>query len=74
MVREKNKSTTPSLTFPFAIKLSKAGNKEEKSRHALGRIWNKVDMLNMDSRRFPKCSMTQFLASLTSRTCGRQLA
>ena len=29
-MREKNKSTPPSLTFPFAIKLSKAGNKEEK--------------------------------------------
>ena len=27
---EKNKSTAPSLTFPFAIKLSKAGNKAEK--------------------------------------------
>ena len=28
---EKNKSTTPSLTFPFAIKLSKAGNKAENA-------------------------------------------
>ena len=27
---EKNKSTAPSLTFPFAIKPSKAGNKAEK--------------------------------------------
>ena len=27
----KNKSTAPSLTFPFAIKLSKAGNKAEKT-------------------------------------------
>ena len=27
----KNKSTTPSLTFPFAIKLSKASNKAEKA-------------------------------------------
>ena len=26
----KKKSTAPSLTFPFAIKLSKAGNKAEK--------------------------------------------
>ena len=31
MMRAKTKSTTPSLTFPFAIKLSKAGNKEEKA-------------------------------------------
>ena len=30
MMRAKNKSTTPSLTFPFAIKFSKAGNKAEK--------------------------------------------
>ena len=30
MMRSKNKSTAPSLTFPFAIKLSKAGNKVEK--------------------------------------------
>ena len=30
MMREKNKSTTPSLTFPFAIKPNKAGNKAEK--------------------------------------------
>ena len=28
---EKNKSTAPSLTFPFSIKLSKAGNKAEKA-------------------------------------------
>ena len=28
---EKNKSTAPSLTFPFAIKLSKAGNKAKKA-------------------------------------------
>ena len=28
---QKNKSTAPSLTFPFAINLSKAGNKEEKA-------------------------------------------
>ena len=27
---EKNKSTTPSLTFPFAINLNKAGNLAEK--------------------------------------------
>ena len=60
MTRAKNKSTAPSLTFPFAIKLSKAGNKTEKERDALGRIWNNVDMLNMDSRRFPKHSMTYF--------------
>ena len=26
----KNKSTTPSLTFPFAINLNKAGNLAEK--------------------------------------------
>ena len=31
MMREKNKSTTPSLTFHFAIKLSKVGNKAEKA-------------------------------------------
>ena len=30
MMRAKNKSTAPSLTFPFAIKLNKAGKKEEK--------------------------------------------
>ena len=27
---EKNKSTAPSLTFPFAINFSKANNKAEK--------------------------------------------
>ena len=31
LTRAKNKSTAPSLTFPFAIKLSKAGNKAEKA-------------------------------------------
>ena len=30
MMRAKNKSTTPSLTFPFAINLNKAGNLAEK--------------------------------------------
>ena len=30
MMREKNKSTAPSLTFTFAINLNKAGNKAEK--------------------------------------------
>ena len=30
MMREKNKSTAPSLTFPFAINLSKVGYKAEK--------------------------------------------
>ena len=29
-MRANNKSTAPSLTFPFAINLSKAGNKAEK--------------------------------------------
>ena len=36
MMRAKNKSTAPSLTFPFAIKLSKAGNKAEKIDMRLG--------------------------------------
>ena len=57
-MRAKNNSTAPSLTFPFAINLSKAGNKVEKAD--MHRIWNKVDMVNMDSKRFPKCSMTHF--------------
>ena len=56
----KKNSITPNLTFPFAINLNKAGNLAEKGIYALGRIWNKVDMLNMDFRRFPKCSMTHF--------------
>ena len=30
MMWEKNKSTTPSLTFPFAINLNKEGNLAEK--------------------------------------------
>ena len=30
MMRGKNKSTAPSLTFPFAIKLNKTDNKVEK--------------------------------------------
>ena len=30
-MREKNKSVAPSLTFPFAINLSKAGNKAKKA-------------------------------------------
>ena len=29
-MRAKKKSTAPSLTFPFPIKLSKVGNKAEK--------------------------------------------
>ena len=29
-MRAKNKSSAPNLTFSFAIKLSKAGNKAEK--------------------------------------------
>ena len=31
MMREKNKSTTPSVTFPFAINLNKATNLAEKA-------------------------------------------
>ena len=31
MMRGKKKSTTPSLTFPFAINLNKAGNLAEKA-------------------------------------------
>ena len=31
MMRAKNKSTAPSLTFPFAININKAGNKVEKA-------------------------------------------
>ena len=38
MMRTKNKLTSPSQTFPIALKLKKAGNKAEKSRHALGRL------------------------------------
>ena len=49
----KNKSTTPSIAFPFALN-------QNKSRYALWRIWNKEDMLNRVSMRFTKCSMTQF--------------
>ena len=30
MMRAENKSTVPSLTSPFAIKLRKEGNKEDK--------------------------------------------
>ena len=30
MMREKNKSTSPSHTFPIALKLSKSNNKVEK--------------------------------------------
>ena len=29
-MREKNKSTTPSLTFPFALNINKANNLVEK--------------------------------------------
>ena len=31
MMREKNKSTTPSLTFPFAINRNKEGNLAKKA-------------------------------------------
>ena len=31
MMREKNKSASPSHTFPIALKLSKNNNKEEKA-------------------------------------------
>ena len=30
MMREKNKSTSPSHTFPISLKLSKSNNKAEK--------------------------------------------
>ena len=30
MMRKKNKLTSPSQTFPIALKLSKSSNKEEK--------------------------------------------
>ena len=33
---KKNKSTAPSLTFPFAINLSKVGNKAEKENMLYG--------------------------------------
>ena len=36
MMREKNKSTTPSLTFPFALFLNKTGNLAEKVDMSFG--------------------------------------
>ena len=45
----KKQVNSPSLTFPFAINLNKAGNLAEK-----------IDILNIYSKRFPKCSMTHF--------------
>ena len=36
MMREKNKSTTPSFTFPFAINLNKEGNLVEKEDMCYG--------------------------------------
>ena len=43
MMREKNKSTTPSLTFSFALNINKAGNLVEKANmHEGGSVmkWN----------------------------------
>ena len=60
MMWEKNKSTTPSLAFAFALNLNKIGNFSEKNRYVLWRIWNKAYMLKWVSRMFPKLSMTNF--------------
>ena len=38
MTGTKNKLTSPSQTFPIALKLSKSNNKAKKSRYALGRL------------------------------------
>ena len=40
-MREKNKSTSPSHTFPIALKLSK----NRKSRYALERFRNKAELI-----------------------------
>ena len=37
----KNKSTTPSLAFPFALNQNKTRQLFRKGRYALWRIWNK---------------------------------
>ena len=50
MMREKNKSTSPSHTFPFAIKLS-------KSIYALGRFRNKAELI---PRGFPSAPLLIF--------------
>ena len=57
---EKNKSTTPSLAFPFPLNQNKTRQLLRKRIYALWRIWNKENILNMVSRRFPKYSMTHF--------------
>ena len=74
MMWAKNKSTTPSLSFPFALNQNKTRQLFRKSKYMLWRIWNIVDMLNWISGMFPKCSMTQFQHVFTCRTCRRQLA
>ena len=70
---DKNKATTPSLAFPFALNHNKTRQLFRKNRYALWRIWNKGDMLNLVSMMFPKCSMTHFQQLFTSK-CRRQLA
>ena len=57
---EGKKSTTPSPTFPFAINLNKEDNLAGKvDMHQVG-SWNKVDIIIMVYRRFPKNFMTHF--------------
>ena len=68
MTWAKNKSTTPSIAFPFALNQSKTRKLFRKRKYALWRIWNKANMLNWVSRMFPKHSMTQFCHVWTSRT------
>ena len=71
MMWAKNKSTTPTLAFPFALYLNKIGSFSEKVDMRFGGSQNKVDMLKWGSRKFPKCYMTHFWHVLTFRTCRR---
>ena len=56
-MRAKNKSTSPSHTFPIALKLSKSSNKAEKKRYVLGRFRNKAELI---PRGFPSAPWFSF--------------
>ena len=73
MMREKNKSTTPSLTFPFALFLNKTGNLAEKADMHFGGF-GKSRHAKYGFQKVSQVLHDSFLASLTSMTCGRQLA
>ena len=67
MVKEKNKTVTPRLAFPFFLKTAKSKEAFKKRRNALFIFCNYYIVVIIFPRMFLKHSLIQFYHFLTSR-------